>query len=90
MREINLGATKIFEKHIQNKLTSLYIVVRYEDRMVAFAGCDFTYGPSEAHVTNIAVLPEYQHQGLGLMMLKTLQTEAKKIWMPPFEFRCQT
>ena len=27
-----------FEKHIQNKLTSLYIVVRYEDRMVAFAG----------------------------------------------------
>ena len=67
-----------FEKHIQNKLTSLYIVVRYEYRMVAFAGCDFTYGPSEAHVTNIAVLPEYQHQGLGLMMLKTLQTEAKK------------
>lgn len=66
-----------FESQIKDKLTSLYIVVRYEDMMVAFAGCNFVYGKNEAHITNIAVLPEYQNRGLGMMMLETLLAEAK-------------
>lgn len=65
------------EEQIKDKQHGLYIVVRYEDQMVAFAGCDMAYAKSEAHITKIAVLPKYQKQGLGSMMLQTLIKEAK-------------
>lgn len=67
-----------FEKQVQDKMTTLYIVMRYEDQMVAYAGCRFDYAPGEAHVTNIAVIPEFQQHGLGLKMLETLKDEAQK------------
>lgn len=65
------------EEQIKDKQHGLYIVVRYEDQMVAFAGCDMAYAKNEAHITKIAVLPKYQQQGLGSMMLQTLIKEAK-------------
>ena len=65
-----------FEEQIRDKEKTLYLVVRYNDEMVAFAGCDMKYAKNEAHITNIAVLPAYQKLGLGQMLLRILINEA--------------
>ena len=67
-----------FEAQIREQERTLYLVVRHNDEMVGFAGCDMKYATYEAHITNIAVLPPYQNLGLGQMLIKTLIDEADK------------
>ncbi len=67
-----------FESQIRNQERTLYLVVRHNDEMVAFAGCDMQYGKYEAHITNIAVLPTYQKLGLGQMLIRILIDEADR------------
>lgn len=49
---------------------SLYLVLRYRTQLVAFVGCWFT--KNEAHVTNIAVSPAWQHRGIGRYLMQTM------------------
>ena len=67
-----------FEAQIREQERTLYLVVRHNDEMVGFAGCDMKYATYEAHITNIAVLPPYQNLGLGQMLIKTLIDKADK------------
>lgn len=53
---------------------SLYLVLIEGQTMVAFIGCWFT--KAEAHVTNIAVAPVFQHQGLGKLLMNVMIARA--------------
>ena len=67
----------VFAKEIADDAQSLYLIVRHQDEMVAFIGCNFKY-PKKAHITNLAVLPSYQQKGLGTYLLQTIFLIAKK------------
>lgn len=67
-----------FSKELSNEVSALYLIIRDEDQLVAFAGCNFKYDYHEAHITNIAVMPNYQEKGLGSALLKNLFEQAVK------------
>ena len=52
----------------------VYLVARYEGDVVGYAGMMFL--PQEAHVTNIAVDPEWHGYGIGSQLLLKIITEA--------------
>lgn len=61
---------------LSKKRYGRYVKAQLDNRLVGFAGirieCD------DAHVTNIAVLKEYQSQGIGTQLLYQLRNEAIK------------
>ncbi len=58
------------------KEDSLYLVVYHGSRLVAMIG--MRKMNTEAHVTNIMVDPEWQHQGLGTYLMKLMIDYAQK------------
>lgn len=64
----------LFLSEIAQKSTRSYIVAKLEGEVVGYAGMMFT-GP-EAHVTNIAVDPDYHSLKIGSRMLYHLCSEA--------------
>ncbi|MBI0023013.1 ribosomal protein S18-alanine N-acetyltransferase [Lactobacillus sp. W8172] len=59
------------------KKDSLYLVVYHGSRLVAMIG--MRKMNTEAHVTNIMVDPEWQHQGLGTYLMKLMIDYAQKV-----------
>ena len=53
-----------------------YIVGLVGDKVVSYAG--FWFVLDEAHITNVAVRPEYRRQGIGRKMMDILLAEARK------------
>lgn len=58
-----------------------YIAIWFEKRMIGFLG--MRVATTDGHITNIAVLPEFQNRGIGHLLLQ----EAQKFAM---ENKCQT
>lgn len=58
----------IFWSELIKKNTSRYIKAFQGEHYVGFIGMRLL--DDEAHVTNIAVLPSFQNQGLGMLLLK--------------------
>lgn len=52
-----------FASELSKRRTALYLVLCQGSEVVAFVGAWFS--ASEAHITNIAVRPSYQHRGIG-------------------------
>ncbi|WP_311408031.1 ribosomal protein S18-alanine N-acetyltransferase [Liquorilactobacillus uvarum] len=65
----NLG---VFEAEIKNENKNLYLIMRHEDRLVAFIGAAFDSRERDVHITNIAVMPTYQRNGLGRYLLRVM------------------
>lgn len=65
-----------FSQEIRRTKDRLYLVVRKNDRLVAFAGCSFSYTKNEAHITNIAVVPEFQSHGIGRFLIRKMMHKA--------------
>jgi len=61
-----------FKTELRRQSGRFYIVMRHEDRLCAFCGCAFDDRRQDAHITNIAVHPDFQNQGLGSFMMKTM------------------
>lgn len=57
----------------------LYLVLRWNDRLLAFVGCSFDHSKKEAHVTNIAVVPDYQNRGLGYFLMTTVIKKTREL-----------
>ena len=74
---------QVFRRELSQRQHNLYLVVRYEDEMVAFAGIDLMRAPGRAHITNIAVLPSFQGRKIGNMLMELLLKEA-------YDLDCQT
>ena len=64
----------LFLSELAQKATRSYIVAKHEGEVVGYAGMMFT-GP-EAHVTNIAVDPDYHSLKVGSRLLLKLCNEA--------------
>jgi [ribosomal protein S18]-alanine N-acetyltransferase len=64
----------LFLSEIAQRNTRTYLVARDEGYVIGYAGMMFT--GREAHVTNIAVDPEYQGRKVGSRLLLALITEA--------------
>lgn len=60
------------------KANRLYLVAKDDDLVVAYAGCSFNWQRSDAHITNIAVSPSYQQQGIGTTLLTTQMAVARR------------
>lgn len=54
----------------------LYLVATDDNFIIGFVGCSFNWVQNDAHITNIAVTPGYQRQGLGTAMLRALKRVA--------------
>ncbi|WP_390405053.1 ribosomal protein S18-alanine N-acetyltransferase [Lacticaseibacillus jixiensis] len=65
-----------FLSELRKRQHSLYLVLTLPDDglVVAFIGCWFSR--NEAHVTNIAVDPNLQHQGIGRFLMKMIIAKA--------------
>lgn len=63
-----------FLSELRKTQRSLYLVLYAGDQLVAFIGCWF--GKDEAHITNIAVAPTYQGQGIGEALMRLMIDKA--------------
>ncbi|MBP2651132.1 MAG: ribosomal-protein-alanine acetyltransferase [Firmicutes bacterium] len=66
-----------FEAEISDNDLAHYLVIEFSNQVVAYAG--FWMILDEAHVTNVAVLPQHRQQGLGKVLLATLLEHAKEL-----------
>ncbi|MEK4974740.1 ribosomal protein S18-alanine N-acetyltransferase [Niallia sp. FSL R7-0648] len=60
----------------QNRFAK-YIVIQYEDGLVGYCGVWIVV--DEAHITNIAILPDFRGKKLGEMLLTKIMEEATKL-----------
>ncbi|GEK29494.1 ribosomal protein S18-alanine N-acetyltransferase [Furfurilactobacillus siliginis] len=70
-----------FANELKRKQDRLYLVIRKNDQLIAFAGCSFDLMRKEAHITNIAVLPDWQGDGLGEFLMRALVRKARHMGM---------
>jgi len=68
-----------FKTELRRQSGRFYIVMRHEDRLLAFCGCVFDDRRQDAHITNIAVHPDVQGQGLGRFMVEVMIKRARKL-----------
>ncbi|MDI2598506.1 GNAT family N-acetyltransferase, partial [Listeria monocytogenes] len=68
-----------FKTELRRQSGRFYIVMRHEDRLVAVCGCVFDDRRQDAHITNIAVHPDVQGQGLGHFMMQVMMKRARKL-----------
>lgn len=67
-------SASLFLSELSQRTTRTYVVARYEGEVVGYAGMMFT--GREAHVTNIAVDPDFHSRKIGTRLLLHLVTEA--------------
>lgn len=58
----------------RNNDIAYYVVAEHEGAIVGYAGCWIMF--DEAHMTNIAVIPEYRRLGIARGMILKMMTEA--------------
>lgn len=59
-----------FEREVNENQMAVYKVAVCDGKVVGYAG--MWHIVNEGHITNIAVLEEYRHQGIGDMLLEAL------------------
>lgn len=64
----------LFLSELAQRTTRTYLVARYQGDVIGYAGMMFT--GKEAHVTNIAVDPDFHGRKVGSRLLLTVITEA--------------
>lgn len=63
------------EKDIVRSPQTLYLVIYHNLKPIAFLGSRLQ--PQDIHITNIAVIPTWQNQGIGRLLLELLEVVAK-------------
>ncbi|MFJ5762999.1 ribosomal protein S18-alanine N-acetyltransferase [Neobacillus sp. NPDC093182] len=64
-----------FYNEIYNNKFAVYIVLEEDDKIIGYCGAWVVI--DEAHVTNVAILPEYRGRHLGEALLRKMMTVAK-------------
>lgn len=67
-------STSLFLSELAQKNTRTYLVARHEGIVVGYAGIMFL--PQEAHITNIAVDPDFHGHKVGTRLMLKIVTEA--------------
>ena len=65
-----------FLSELSNELAKYFSVFNEEKKLIAYCGCWQIL--EEAHITNIAVAPEYRRRHIGELLLKTIIDECYK------------
>jgi len=65
-----------FLSELNENRFATYIVIRADGKIIGYGGMWIIF--DEAHVTNVAVLPEYRGMGIGELIMRTLIDLAKK------------
>lgn len=68
-----------FANELRRDKDRLYLVIRKNDQLLAFIGSTFDERLRDAHITNIAVLPDYQSRGLGRFLLNIMIKKAQQL-----------
>ncbi|MBT9670992.1 ribosomal protein S18-alanine N-acetyltransferase [Secundilactobacillus kimchicus] len=68
-----------FASELKRTRDRLYLVLRRNDRLLAFIGCSFSDAKRDAHITNIAVVPDYQSRGLGHFLIAVMIKKARDL-----------
>lgn len=68
-----------FASELRRETDRLYLVMRRHDRLLAFIGCTFNEVKSDAHITNIAVVTDYQSRGLGHFLINIMIKKARHL-----------
>lgn len=68
-----------FANELRRQRDRLYLVVRKDDRLVAFIGSTFDEQTRDAHITNIAVIPEFQNKGIGRFLIGVMIQKAQHL-----------
>lgn len=68
-----------FASELKRETDRLYLVLRRHDRLLAFIGCTFNETKSDAHITNIAVVPDFQNRGLGHFLIAIMIKKARHL-----------
>lgn len=63
----------------ENKLAIYFVAINECDKAVAYAG--MWHVINEGHITNVAVLPEYRGQGLGDLLMDSIDDKAVELEM---------
>ncbi|MCS7254193.1 MAG: ribosomal protein S18-alanine N-acetyltransferase [Armatimonadota bacterium] len=64
----------MFESDLRQSELTYYIVARLKSRVIGYAGMWVAGG--EAHITTIAVHPDFRRKGIGSRLMRTLLEEA--------------
>lgn len=70
-----------FELELSRVRDRLYLVMAYDSQIVGYIGSSFNWYHHESHITNIAVLPAYQSQGIGKQLIQTLFRMSSQVGM---------
>ena len=65
-----------FRTELNKRKNTLYLVVYHVSTLIAFIGVRFR--SREAHITNIAVAPEFQHQHVGTFLMQLMIERARQ------------
>jgi ribosomal-protein-alanine N-acetyltransferase len=66
-----------FYNELHNNKFAVYIVLEHEERIIGYCGVWIVI--DEAHVTNVAILPEYRGRKLGDAMMRKLMSVAREM-----------
>ncbi|NRD77621.1 ribosomal protein S18-alanine N-acetyltransferase [Bacillus sp. BRMEA1] len=66
-----------FYNELHNNKFAVYIVLEHEERIIGYCGMWMVI--DEAHVTNVAILPEYRGRKLGDAMMNRLMSLAREM-----------
>ncbi len=66
-----------FEKEMKENERAIYFVAEHQEHIVGYGG--MWHIIDEGHITNIAVLPQVQKQGIGSMLLQALVNKAESL-----------
>ncbi|WP_056965703.1 ribosomal protein S18-alanine N-acetyltransferase [Apilactobacillus ozensis] len=72
-------SSEAFISEFQRMTDRYYLVIRYHDKLVAFAGCSFNDKKLDCHVTNVAVDPDFQSRGLGYFLITKIIKKARQM-----------
>ncbi|CAM3098991.1 ribosomal protein S18-alanine N-acetyltransferase [Leuconostoc rapi] len=57
----------------------LYLVIQRNNQVIGFVGAAYNRDKQDIHVTNIAIVPIWQKNGLGTLMIEELVTFSKTV-----------
>jgi ribosomal-protein-alanine N-acetyltransferase len=79
-----------FMSELQKTSSALYLVLTdpVTEYLVAFIGTSFKR--TEAHITNIAVAPDFQHQGIGRSLMNLMLARARTMGMSVMSLEVRT
>ncbi len=73
-----------FLSELYSRVKHLYLGILHNERMIGFIGVRIL--GADAHITNIAIIPDYQGKGIGSFLLEKSNVMHGK-QMRPFDIR---